>query len=401
MAITVVQTAVGSRFTSPATMTVTLASPITAGNTIIVAGIGTAGTFTTPTDNHSNTFHAADSRSVNSFCEIFYAYNINSGASDVISSTLSNGVCCCVPVTEHALLLAMEVSGLITTDPLDVHTTGAAGSGASTASAGPTSTTTVAAELVAMAAASAGSLTYTVGSGYSNLIQQGSGSPSGAMQSKVVAATGTQSGSMAMSATSDYTAVIATFKGPAATTVNAGLATVSDVGYVATPQISAQAGVATTTDTAYVPTVKVAPTVQVATVTATAYAPTVSISLHPGVPNVTATGLAPIPQVTAFPQAAAVTDVAYNAMDTSVGVKGYRELAGVLNQLAGTKGLGTAGAANVYAGTTNLEVVGALNARAGNSLAHYRDFDGVCNQLASTSGWSGVGALNHLAGNTL
>ena len=49
----------------------------------------------------------------------------------------------------------------------------------------------------------------------------------------------------------------------------------------------------------------------------------------------------------------------------------YRELAGVLNQIAGTTNLETAGAANIYAknsgyaGPYNLELVGALNALAG------------------------------------
>ncbi len=79
----------------------------------------------------------------------------------------------------------------------------------------------------------------------------------------------------------------------------------------------------------------------------------------------------------------------------------YRELAGVLNQLASTSGLGAAGAANVYAGTTGLELVAALNVKAGNAAKVFREFDGVCNQLASTSGWSGVGALNKLAGNLI
>ena len=62
-----------------------------------------------------------------------------------------------------------------------------------------------------------------------------------------------------------------------------------------------------------------------------------------------------------------------------------------LNRLAGTlvndvPTLGEAGAANVYAGTTGLEVVGALNAAAGNALPNYRELPGVLNQLAGTSG---------------
>lgn len=62
-----------------------------------------------------------------------------------------------------------------------------------------------------------------------------------------------------------------------------------------------------------------------------------------------------------------------------------------LNRLAGTlvadqPTLDAAGAANVYAGTTGLETVGALNVAAGNSLPDYRELAGVLNQLAGTSG---------------
>lgn len=62
-----------------------------------------------------------------------------------------------------------------------------------------------------------------------------------------------------------------------------------------------------------------------------------------------------------------------------------------LNRKAGTlvadlPTLDAAGAANVYAGTTGLETVGALNVAAGNSLPDYRELAGVLNQLAGTTG---------------
>ena len=89
----------------------------------------------------------------------------------------------------------------------------------------------------------------------------------------------------------------------------------------------------------------------------------------------------------------------------------YRELAGVLNQIAGTTNLETAGAANIYAknsgyaGPYNLELVGALNAAAvarglQSSSAPNRELNGICNLLAGTTGRSAVGALNVLAGST-
>ena len=62
-----------------------------------------------------------------------------------------------------------------------------------------------------------------------------------------------------------------------------------------------------------------------------------------------------------------------------------------LNRLAGTLNgdvptLANAGAANVYAGTTGLDTVGALIVKAGNSLPGYLDLQGVLNELAGTTG---------------
>lgn len=62
-----------------------------------------------------------------------------------------------------------------------------------------------------------------------------------------------------------------------------------------------------------------------------------------------------------------------------------------MNRLAGTlvngvPSLDAQGAANVWAGTTGLSLVGALNVQAGNTLPNYRELQGVLNQLAGTSG---------------
>jgi hypothetical protein len=50
------------------------------------------------------------------------------------------------------------------------------------------------------------------------------------------------------------------------------------------------------------------------------------------------------------------------------------------------------GAANIWAGTTGLSLVGALNVKAGNVLPDYKDLAGVLNQLAGTSGLEVDGA---------
>ena len=50
------------------------------------------------------------------------------------------------------------------------------------------------------------------------------------------------------------------------------------------------------------------------------------------------------------------------------------------------------GAANVWAGTVGLDLVDALNTKAGNTLPNYRELAGVLNQLAGTTGLEVDGA---------
>jgi len=68
-----------------------------------------------------------------------------------------------------------------------------------------------------------------------------------------------------------------------------------------------------------------------------------------------------------------------------------------MNRLAGTLVQGVPlydaqRAANIYAGTTNLDIVHALNTKAGNSLPAYKELVGVLNQLANTTGLGQDGA---------
>lgn len=55
------------------------------------------------------------------------------------------------------------------------------------------------------------------------------------------------------------------------------------------------------------------------------------------------------------------------------------------------------GAANIWAGTTGLSLVGALNVKAGNVLPNYKELAGVLNQLAGTSGLGVDGAAAAIA----
>lgn len=62
-----------------------------------------------------------------------------------------------------------------------------------------------------------------------------------------------------------------------------------------------------------------------------------------------------------------------------------------LNRKAGTlvdghPTLEATGAANKWAGTAGLALVGALNVKAGNVQPNYRELAGVLNQLAGTTG---------------
>lgn len=77
---------------------------------------------------------------------------------------------------------------------------------------------------------------------------------------------------------------------------------------------------------------------------------------------------------------------------------GYLGWLGVLNQLAGTFGLGENEAANIYAygSNKNQGLLKALNDKAGTTGL---GLDKVCNVIASTTGLSAVDALNHAAGN--
>jgi hypothetical protein len=76
-----------------------------------------------------------------------------------------------------------------------------------------------------------------------------------------------------------------------------------------------------------------------------------------------------------------------------------QELEQALCTKAGTSlKLGGTYAANVIAGTTNMPMVGALNIKAGNPPSAYRELTGVLNQLAGTSGWGNNAAASRWAG---
>lgn len=76
-------------------------------------------------------------------------------------------------------------------------------------------------------------------------------------------------------------------------------------------------------------------------------------------------------------------------------VRPMAELNAELQRLAG-RVLDRAGAANVWAGTTDREVVAALNVRAGNPVGSFKELAGVLNQLAGTVGLEAQGAAQRI-----
>ena len=77
------------------------------------------------------------------------------------------------------------------------------------------------------------------------------------------------------------------------------------------------------------------------------------------------------------------------------------ELAAALLTKAKTAGYTAAGhidAATHLAGTKSWPLVGALNVNAGNAPGHYREIEGVLNQLAGTTGLGENAAASRWAG---
>ncbi len=213
MPIAFVQSTTGNSATTPTTTTAFAGSTVT-GNAIIV-GVGddSAGTTTVlgVTDNKGNTYTRAGAVGANaSSVQLWYAQNVTGGASHTVSVAWDEAA------TGRVSVIVQEFSGLATTGMFDQVSTAATGTG-TTATGGTTPTTTQADELVVMVSSHAATISaYSVGATYSNLAQVSVADAQTAMQSKVVAVTGTQTGSMGIAASRAWVGMIATFKGAAA-----------------------------------------------------------------------------------------------------------------------------------------------------------------------------------------
>jgi hypothetical protein len=215
MAIAYVQSAsatgvAGAYYTNTKPVTI---SPV-AGNLLVLTVVnGGIVNGTTVTDSKGQTWtKALDVITAESkHLAMYYAMNIGSGSTTITPSAV-DGVGAANYVSWAVIV--QEFSGVALSAALDVSASALDSGYVQSHSAGPTATTAQANELVVVGYASGvdsqtvATPTFTAGSGYSNMVSQlGGGTTtsdrtylSAAMQSKVVSATGTQSGSLTTNA---------------------------------------------------------------------------------------------------------------------------------------------------------------------------------------------------------
>jgi hypothetical protein len=189
-------------------LSVAFSAANTSGN-LILAFVRMSTTTQTVTlkDSAGNTYVQAVAQvqtSDGSEISLFYAKSILGAAANTVTATFS-------ATNNHPWLAIYEYSGLSTTTPLDKT---ASAQGSSTAvSSGATATTTSANELVFAATGLPSSYTgtTTAGSGYALLEKNPTGSPA-ANESELATSTGTYTGTFTLSASANWSALVATFK---------------------------------------------------------------------------------------------------------------------------------------------------------------------------------------------
>lgn len=207
MAIAFAATATASDTTGVA-LTTSLGT--TAANQLIVAGYAddsaTSTTFISMTDSKGNTYTPCGVFLLNSVSyRMFYAVTTLSGAAHTVTALWST------VAAARATVVAQYFNGFTGTPTLD-QTTQTTGTSTS-AAPGTTGTTVNANEVVVIGAAHAATVSaFTLGTGYTNLGTVSVANAQNGMESKIVAATGTQTGVMTIAASRAWAAVIATFQ---------------------------------------------------------------------------------------------------------------------------------------------------------------------------------------------
>lgn len=200
-----VQTAAGASGTATGTAT-TGSITSTTGNLFVVvcaAASNTLNRFSSVSDNKGNTYTRILSKNAsNSDLEVWYKSNGSGGAGHTFTCTSAGAF-------DNVCVVAQEFSG---SGALDVT---AADSGTGTAvSSGPTTPTAVAPELVVVGAVTENNSAATLGIGYSNLADTGSGLASlrAHIESKIVLGVGNQIGTLTSGTSTGWKVICATFQ---------------------------------------------------------------------------------------------------------------------------------------------------------------------------------------------
>ena len=199
--------------TAALTLSITLASGVAAGALILVSIANHNSAAVVPdsvTDTAGNTYTLITAANASAVTATL-AYCVNASAlsaGNTITVTFSS--------TRHIAMRAYSVSGIAASSAFDVSATQAAGSGTS-ASVGPTSTTTQADELVFASWAYQNSRTFTPGTGYTAGTKDETTSTirGRVAEWKIVSATGAQTADGTWSASTTHAGVVATFKADA------------------------------------------------------------------------------------------------------------------------------------------------------------------------------------------
>lgn len=195
-----------------ATATVTTAAfpgATTASNCIVVAiadDSGISGQISSVADSKGNAYTQLMQTPLTSTLTVFYAVNIAGGTGHTITVnwSLANG--------SNLAVVAQEFSGIVKTTPaFDFAQTNTGGTDTA-ATSGASSPSTQNDELILGFCATAGAaITFTAGSGYSNVISSAQVDTNVAMESKVVSTTGAQTATFTLSAARDWVTGVSGF----------------------------------------------------------------------------------------------------------------------------------------------------------------------------------------------
>lgn len=173
----------------------------------------TATSVTSVTDNKGNTYtkvpitQGTSSVLINSSStQMWYAVTTSAGASHTVTVAWNTAA------TGRVTVSAQYFTGFTSTPTLDKYTAATSTSNNTTANPGTTGTTTQAAEIVVVGAGHAGTASaFSAGAGMSNINQVSQANASVGQASKIVAAIGTQTGTLTIAASRAWGAIIATF----------------------------------------------------------------------------------------------------------------------------------------------------------------------------------------------